>query len=137
MNNYNKDVGTRIRLYLAEKNISRVDFAKEHGYPIRIFKKMYDGNYDFSIHDVVELERIMDTKLMLVPSVERVATISMSIDTDANMATVNMSITENGSEKTSWTTKELISTANALTFMVERLHKMALAQAIKDEQALM
>lgn len=117
----NQQIATAIRVALAEKNVKREVLASMTGYPIQRINTMCAGRHDFNIEEIAKLESVLGIKLLLIPSVQRVITITMDIDKDARLAKIRMKTTENGLPKEKWTANELLSTANALILKAQAI----------------
>ena len=129
-----QNIATEIRVCLAGDNTSRKELAEKTGIPLRRINRMCEGKHDFTIEEIVSLEKALGIKLMLMPDTERVITIRMSIDTVAGAGLTSMDITENGHPKEDWTASQLVSTANALIMKARQLSEMAITKARENEK---
>ena len=132
----NEDVSFSIRVRMAELEMTRDDLAEKTGYSKRKVTLMCRGNHDFSLDEIVTLEKVLDTTLVLVPDTERVITVTMNIDNQRHRATVGTTVTENGRPllEEDWDIKKLMATANALTAQAQKLQNWAIHKMIEGEK---
>ena len=132
----NNEIAKGIRMRMAELDITKKELAEKIGVNVRNVGFMCSGLHDFSIQEVVALEKALDIDIMLVPDTKRVITVTMNIDNKRHQATVSTTIEENGKvlQGKDVTPKQMFSSANALMVAMKQMQETGLMKMLEEEQ---
>ena len=123
-----------IKVAMAEQDMTPAALAEKTKFSKQMVARMLRGAHDFNIDEIVTLESVLDVTLLLVPDLERVIIVTMGVDTHQHKGNVRFEVTENGRPKKDWRASQLVSTANALMFIAQRMLGMAGNELIENEK---